>query len=57
MLSSIAIFHSAGPDADKVKVRELYEVIRHRRKCEKRKELQEKLLQMPRGMKKDRILE
>ena len=48
-LSSSALFHCAGPGANKVKIVDLYEVFRRQRKYEISDEFEQKLLFLPRG--------
>ena len=49
MLSSLALFHCAGPGANKVKIVDLYEVFGHQRKHEICDEFEQELLTLPRG--------
>ena len=51
ILSSSSLFQCGVPDANKVKIIQLYEVIRNRRSGEKPRDLKRKLLSMPRGAK------
>lgn len=50
MLSFTALFQCGGPDAEKVKVTLLYEVICHWRSVEIPSTLKRKLLSTPRGL-------
>ncbi len=47
ILSLNFLFQCAGQDADKVKITQLYEVIRNRRSSEKPNNLKRQLLAMP----------
>ena len=57
LCSSLTLFYCGGPDACKVKVRELYEVFRHPRSRENPEVVKYDLLQMPRGSIKRRSTE
>ena len=48
LLSSSGLFHCAGPGANKVKIVDLYEVLRHQKKYETCYELKQQLLVLPR---------
>ncbi len=52
ILSSYSLFQCDCPDADKVKITQLFEVIRNRRSGEKPKNLERQLPSMPRGVKR-----
>lgn len=55
ILTSTVLFHCGGPEVDKVKIIQLYEVVRNRRSGEKPEQLRRKLLAMPRGTKRPRL--
>ena len=54
ILSFSSLFQFCGSDATKVKITQLYEVIRNRRSGEERGNLKRRLLSMPRGVKRQR---
>ncbi len=54
ILSSSPLFQCGAPDANKMKITQLYEVIRNRGSGEKTKHLKQQLLTMPRGVKRQR---
>ena len=49
MLSSQALFHCTGPGANKVKIVDLYEVLRYQRKYETSNGTKREIIPLPRG--------
>ena len=54
ILPSSSLFQCGGPDANKMKITQLYEVIRNLHSGEKPRNLRRYLLAMPRGVKQQR---